>query len=154
MEILYEYDSEKLLRKYGIKTPKSIITDNLEEVLKFFEENNGCVIKPANEIHKTEKGVFICKNKEEVVNAFNKLKLVYCAEILEGFELFIGGKITEFGKVMLIGWGGIYTEILKDYKCFKIPFDKTTFDIFGYLHFLFFEFRFTFGTFQISAFSF
>ena len=128
MNILYEFEAEQFLRNYGIDVPKSIKTNDLNEVLKFFEDNNGCVIKPADKLHKSEYGVFICRTKEEVISAYEKLnRFVYCAEILQGFELFLGGNISEFGKIILIGWGGIYTEVLKDYVGIKIPVDKESF---------------------------
>lgn len=73
-------------------------------------------------IHKTEIGGVIKVNTEiEAKEAFNKLikmkqvEKIIVQESKQGFELIVGAKSdSQFGHLVSVGIGGIYTEILRD----------------------------------------
>ena len=89
-------------------------------------------------MHKTEKKVvFINLNsKKDLENAYDSLKKVIFKEKLEnysillqkqvsGIELILGIKEDkQFGKVLLFGSGGIFTEVLKDSSIKILPVSK------------------------------
>jgi len=76
-----------------------------------------------NVIHKTDVGGVITNidSLEEAKDAFEKLmkikgtEKVLIQEQLDGVEMIVGSKWDpQFGSIVTVGFGGIYTEILKD----------------------------------------
>lgn len=86
--------------------------------------------------HKTDVGGVITgiDNKEELTIAAQKIKKIdpsagfLIQEMIKGQEMFIGAKRdATFGLVMVIGLGGIYTELLKDISYRLFPFSYEDF---------------------------
>ena len=111
--------------------PKEYIGSK-QEIIKVFDKfKKPCVLKITNKIHKTEFGgvVLNINTKEELLKALNKLEKIddkfLLQEQVKGVELFVGSKVDEtFGKVIVFGIGGIYTEIYKDITIRKIPINE------------------------------
>ena len=123
-EVLTEFEAEKILKNY-LPIAKNQLVHSVKEIkLKI-----PLVLKIMSKqvIHKSDiNGVKIVKEKTELEQAFNelikitknkKLKLqgILVQEYLEGHQLIIGiKKDSVFNHVILLGAGGIYTEIFKD----------------------------------------
>jgi acetyltransferase len=122
-----------LLEAYDIKAAKYIITENQEEILQFSSQYEKIVLKIANEeiIHKSDSGL-VCLNLGTQLDVKKAFREIYdkAARILpdgadplflaqqqipSGVELVIGGKRDKvFGPIMMVGFGGIFIEVLKD----------------------------------------
>ncbi len=81
--------------------------------------------------HKTEVGGVITdiKSKEELKIAYGKLKKypVVLQKMVKGYEILIGAKRdANFGTVLVIGLGGIYTELIKDiaYRIYPFSYEE------------------------------
>jgi acetate---CoA ligase (ADP-forming) len=122
-----------LLNEYDIKTVNSLITDDLNELLKFQKENHRIVLKIGNEqiLHKTEAGMVKMNldNSDMVKSVYQKMMTMSRLKLPEqiqpfflaqkqlagGVELVLGGKRDLiFGPVVMVGIGGIFIEVLKD----------------------------------------
>jgi len=85
-------------------------------------------------IHKTEvKGVRLnIENKEDAVKTFNELmKIKGCEKVLiqkmvkDGYELIVGAKRDpHFNSIVVLGAGGIFTELMKDVSFRVTPLSK------------------------------
>ena len=126
MTILDVFESQKLLKKYGIPVVKSELCEN-ETSLK--SALNGGVFPLAMKVvsssivHKTEsKGVKLdISSSLEAKKAFNELKKLkgfkgaLVQEMISGTEIIIGGKRdANFGPTVLFGLGGIFVEVMND----------------------------------------
>ncbi len=135
MRTLNQVESEKILKNQSLC--KNILTKNFNEASKW--SSFPCVIKIMSDkfLHKTEiNGVKIVHSKFEFEKAYNdltkiiKLKKIKNAKILvqefvDGDELIIGLKNdSTFGHVVLLGSGGILTELIQDVSIRKCPVDK------------------------------
>lgn len=82
--------------------------------------------------HKTEaSAVLKCKNIKEAVENFKLLKKkfpnshIVMQEQAEGIEIILGIKEDlTFGKLLMVGFGGIQAEIVKDISFRALPVDK------------------------------
>jgi len=130
-----EYKSKKILENYGIKVPKSIISNINKAVADSKKIGFPLVMKiNSNKIfHKTEvKGVFTNINSESEVKKHLKHLSKLGKEILiekmiqdQITEMIIGIKIdNQFGPVIIIGSGGIYTELVSDSVTLLLPLTK------------------------------
>ncbi|MGV8142322.1 MAG: acetate--CoA ligase family protein [Candidatus Pacearchaeota archaeon] len=130
-EVLNAYESHKFLGKV-IPVPET------QFVRKYSEITLKCplVLKIVSEqaIHKTEiGGIRIVNHQTEISESFNeliaiakknkiKLEGILVQEFIEGQQLIIGlKKDITFGHVILLGLGGIFTEILNDVAIRKCP---------------------------------
>ena len=120
-----EFESKKIIEKYGIKIPKSILSNSNSAIKDFKKIGFPIVIKINSKkiIHKTEvNGVFTNINSEsklkKIVKHLSKLGKVFLIEEMiqdQVAEMILGIKIdNHFGPVIVIGAGGIYTEIIDD----------------------------------------
>ncbi len=126
---LYYEEGKRILNSYGIKVAN--FYENIEAVKKF-----PVVVKVDSPyiLHKTDKkGVILnVNNFLELKRTFNKLKNKFPQEkiiiqhqrkIQE--EIILGIKRdASFGNIVIVGLGGIYTEILKQVEFFISPVSK------------------------------
>lgn len=89
-------------------------------------------------MHKSKSGLIKLNltSKSEITEAFNALKkkaekfkpykIIAQPMVNSGLEIIIGGnKDSQFGKLVLIGLGGIYVETFKDFATRVCPITKT-----------------------------
>lgn len=130
-----EEKSFDIIKKF-FKVPKQYFCKNEKQLNNALEKIKFPVYLKAvgkKIIHKTEvKGVIFANNEQKAIKAFKKLiKLKTCEKVLvqeaiEGVELIVGVKYDEtFGHVLLLGLGGIFTEIIKDFSMRVCPVSKS-----------------------------
>lgn len=124
--------SEDIAKKYGILTPLSYTSEN-EEILKENAYKIGypvaLKISSPNLMHKSDIGGIVLNIQDEnkLVEEYKKLEeVIQKNDIRDGLievqqfintqaYFFIGAKRdANFGTVIVFGYGGIYTEIIKD----------------------------------------
>ncbi|PPR42362.1 MAG: hypothetical protein CFH21_01134 [Alphaproteobacteria bacterium MarineAlpha5_Bin11] len=130
-----EYDSKKILERYGIRIP-SIILSNTSNVITNAKKIGFPLVMKINSkniIHKTEiKGVITNINSiNEIKKTINQLSKFKTKIIIEKMiqnkiaEILVGIKIdNQFGPVIVIGSGGIYTELISDSVTMLLPLTK------------------------------
>ena len=131
--------------KYNLKTVKSFISDNKNEVLKHAESVGYPValkIESPDILHKSDIGAvkLDLKDAEQLSSAYEeifasvnknfpeaKIDGMSVQEMLpEGFELIIGYTNDKiFGPCIMAGLGGIFTEAIKDISFRTIPLTKS-----------------------------
>ena len=135
MRILAEHEAKKLLLEYGIPTTK------FEEIKDENDINNlklsyPVVLKVSSPkiLHKTDVGGVILNinSKEKLLEEYEKLRQRFPEEIFiveemekQGIEM-IAGIVNDvaFGKCIMVGMGGIFTEIYKDVAFRMLPIKK------------------------------
>ena len=133
-------EAEKILRKYRIKTPNSVMVKKREEAAKAAKKLGFPVVMKINSpdiVHKTEKKAVITGIADEAgaEKAFDEIKKragkarfrgILVQQQVGGKEVIIGGKTdAQFGPVVLFGMGGIFVEIMKDVSLRIAPVDKS-----------------------------
>lgn len=131
-----EYEAKQLMERYGIHIPKSKIVNNLEEAKNAALEIGLPVVLKVNSteiIHKSDLGGVLTnlRNLEEVKNAYNSVaKRLSSSVLIEEMvdfeqEIILGIRKQEpFGQMLLVGLGGIFVELLKDYKTALVPVNE------------------------------
>ena len=127
-----EFESKKFLKKIGIKTPKGIISNKIKLKKDSAKIGFPLVAKiHSNQIfHKSEHNGVITniKNINELVSKTKKFKNQILIEKMVKdslIEILVGIKIDdEFGPVIVIGAGGIYTELIRETKTLLLPLTK------------------------------
>ena len=127
-----EFESKKILKKIGIRIPKGIISDKIKLKKDSAKIGFPLVAKiHSNQIfHKSEHNGVITniKNINELVSKTKKFKNQILLEKMVKdslIEILIGIKIDdEFGPVIVIGAGGIYTELIRETKTILLPLTK------------------------------
>jgi len=135
---LHQEEVSVLLRSYGIDEPKSIIVESTKDHRKL--EKFGfpvvCKLLSADILHKTELGGVVL-NVRDVAEAertyirFRKIAAKQHARFegmlvqemtKGGVELLLGGtRDPTFGPTVVLGLGGIYTELLREYRLAVSP---------------------------------
>ncbi|MFB5599806.1 MAG: acetate--CoA ligase family protein [Nitrososphaeraceae archaeon] len=140
-KIITEESAKIILSEYGINVPAySLVTSDSEASLKSKEIGFPLVAKIVSEqiLHKTDvQGVKIgIKNEEEARESFldmyNRLSKEYDVKgvllermVPKGIELIVGlQNDPQFGPVIMLGIGGIYTELFKDISFRVLPITK------------------------------
>lgn len=138
---LSESESKKLFEKFGINIPKEIVVKTHKQAIVESERIGYPVVMKieSNEIlHKTEIGgvKLGINNSHEVEEAFDeiienadkkargkKYNGVLIQKMLDkGLEIILGVNNDEqFGPMVLLGIGGIFTELIKDYVIYPAP---------------------------------
>ncbi len=131
-DFLFEHEAKELLKGYGLDTTNFLFIKSREEIeVRIKEITFPCVLKIVSRdaLHKSDIGGVIIgiKNKEELLDGFsrieniareNSIKLegfLIEEQVKEGIEAIIGLiKDRVFGHVLMLGLGGIYTEVFKD----------------------------------------
>lgn len=108
------------MKKAGIPIARSLLVSSQQE-LRGAKIKFPAVAKTISAIHKTDVGGVVkdVHNEEELLAAYAKLsklsRSVIIQDQLDGVELIVGAKVDkEFGHVILVGIGGIYTEYIGD----------------------------------------
>ena len=131
------FKAKKILDSYNIKSIESSYVTTADEALRFCG-NNKIVLKAISEnaIHKSKAGlVMLDLNKETVSGAFKELvkkaekvkpyKIIAQKMSEKGIEIILGGRVDQqFGRLILIGLGGIYVEVFKDFALRVCPITK------------------------------
>lgn len=130
---LVEFEvAKKLLSKYKILSPRTIFVSSEKEaskVAKDFKYPVFLKIYGKNILHRTEKGgVGEATNKIELLRMFSKMirikgtEGVLIQEKVLGKSLILGMKRDpQFGSVIIVGIGGIFTEVLNDVVLMVAP---------------------------------
>jgi len=142
-KVLLGKDALEMLSAFGIPICKNEKARNWKEVLNASEVIGFPLvlkISGKNFIHKTEMGAVMTsiESKAELHRAYNSLKNRIAHQVnsddfefivqkqVNGKEILIGlKKDPQFGKVILCGAGGIYTEVLKDTSKELVPVDNS-----------------------------
>lgn len=129
---LSEKEVKDLLKEYGIKTTEYKVV-NKEEDLKNIDLKFPVALKVCSGkiLHKTDVGgvKLGIKDKDELLSEFKKFKKKFPKENLlvdqmeeKGVEVIIGlVQDATFGLTIMVGVGGIYTELYKDVSFRVIP---------------------------------
>lgn len=129
-------DSIEFLKKNNVKVLDYKIIDNKEKLEEL--DDFPYVLKlSSNLLHKTEEKAVITDlySKESLISAYAHLLSILKNHKLEGkiilqkqvkgLELIVGiNKDEQFGKIILFGQGGIYTEVLDDTAIRILPIGK------------------------------
>ena len=139
--VITEESSKEILGEYGIKVPKyALVTNSDEAVQKSKEIGFPLVAKIVSPdiLHKTDVGgVKVGLSSEDEVkqafdDMFNRLKEKFDVKgvllekmVPKGVELIVGlQNDSQFGPSIMVGLGGIYTELFKDVSFRVLPVSK------------------------------
>ena len=125
---------KNLLSEFELPLIDELESNELTALLSFAEKHYPVVMKVVGPLHKTEvDGVILNLNSpEEIKQAYQKLmnipgaKAFLIQKQFSGIELYAGAKKEAgFGHLLFFGMGGIFIEILKDYRKVLVPTDET-----------------------------
>jgi len=135
VKVLAEHEAKTLVSRYGIDVPRFRVVER-EEELENINLRYPLVLKVSspNILHKTDVGGVILNitSKEMLLSSFRSLKEKFPEEKLmveemetRGVEI-IAGIIDDdaFGKCIMVGMGGIFTEIYRDVAFRMIPINE------------------------------
>jgi succinyl-CoA synthetase beta subunit len=137
MKLLDYFEGKDILDKYGIKSVESGYVASAEEATKF-SNDEFIVLKLISDkaLHKSKSGLVKLNLKgADVSKAYNELsskgkdlkpyKIIAQKMSKGGIEIIIGGRTDpQFGKLILLGLGGIYVEVFKDFALRICPITK------------------------------
>jgi len=140
-KVITEESAKKILEQYDISVPDySLVTSSEEAAAKSRQLGFPLVLKIVSQdiLHKTDVGgVKIgLRSEQEVMKAFEEMyfrlkekhhvKGVLLEKMVpQGVEVIIGlQKDAQFGPCIMVGLGGIYTEIFKDVSFRVLPINK------------------------------
>jgi acyl-CoA synthetase (NDP forming) len=131
-----EPEAKRLLSLSGIRVPRYLWSQDLEEVTSF-ADNIGypVVVKVVSPdvVHKSDTGGVLTGivHEDRLREAFTQMKGmkgfegVLVEETVTGIELIIGGKMDyQFGPVVLLGMGGTAAEIYRDTSLRMAPLKR------------------------------
>ena len=130
-----EFQSKKILQNYGIRNPRSIISNSHNVIKDSKKIGFPLVLKIDSKkiIHKTEfQAVFTdVDSEDEIKKSIKQLSKIGNNFLIEKMiqdivaEMIIGIKVDEqFGPLIIIGSGGIYTELINDSVTLLLPLTK------------------------------
>lgn len=140
--VITEDSSKEILSEYGIKVPKyALVTSSDDAVQKSKEIGFPLVAKIVSPdiLHKTDVGgVKVGLSSDDEVkqafeDMFNRLKEKFDVKgvllekmVPKGVELIVGlQNDSQFGPSIMVGLGGIYTELFKDVSFRVLPVSKS-----------------------------
>lgn len=138
MARLLEYEKARiLLDKYGIRSVDSKYLLSEKDAAKFAEGGN-IAMKAISQkaLHKTKSGlVMLNVSRDNAEKAFAELsrkaekykpyKILGQRMAPSGLEIIVGSRTDEqFGKLILIGLGGIYVEVFRDFALRVCPISR------------------------------
>ena len=137
--VLSEFESKKFLKKYGIPVTREMLTTCVEDAVTAAKTIGYPVVMKACSpllMHKSESGVIELgiRNESELRRSYarisnsveRELEGVLVQEMIAGQrELVLGlSRDPQFGPCVMLGLGGIMTEIFKDTVFRVAPFDR------------------------------
>jgi hypothetical protein len=132
MTVVPEMEFKSMLETMDFNLPKHFLINSLEDYHGKFP----AVLKVSSETitHKTELGAIVgdIKTREEFGEVLKEMKSKFPGETLyaeemakKGVEVIIGLiKDPQFGKLMLFGVGGFYSELIRDVTFKRVPIDR------------------------------
>jgi succinyl-CoA synthetase beta subunit len=136
---LIDYERARaLLEKYKIRSVESRYVKNAEEAIKF-SKGKAIVLKAISQkaLHKTRnKLVALNLDSDKAIKEnysilekraakFKPYKIIAQKMVEGNIEIIIGGKTdSQFGKMLLLGLGGIYVETFKDFSLRVCPITR------------------------------
>lgn len=128
MELLDYMKASAMLEKYGIKSIRSAYVSNPKDAIKFAGKGAIVLKLISNKaLHKSKAGLVKTGlfGEDSIRSAFEDLakkgkklmpyKIIAQEMASNGIEVIIGSNIDQqFGKMILLGLGGIYVEAFKD----------------------------------------
>lgn len=136
--VLDEAESSRLLRDFGVNANACSLVDNEAQLLEAARDYGyPIVLKTAMPgiTHKTDRGgvVLGIGNEQELRDAYGAMRdrlgpRALLAPMLEsGMEMILGTRRDpQFGPVIMLGFGGIHAELIKDVRFALPPFDWQT----------------------------
>lgn len=138
MELMEYNAAHKLLDRYKIRSVESKYVESAKEAVSF-SKGSPIVLKVISQkaLHKS-KNKLVALNlsaPKDITEQYNQLakravqfkpyKILAQKMVKDGIEIIIGGKIDQqFGKMILLGFGGIYVETFKDFSLRLCPITK------------------------------
>ncbi len=104
--------------------------NNYEDLYNQFGSQSVVKVVSANTLHRTDKSMVKIglESKDDLLNfvqQFSDKKIIIQKMIKKGIEVFIGiNKDQQFGHSLVVGSGGIYTEVLSDLTLSPIPITR------------------------------
>ncbi|MCL5122458.1 MAG: acetate--CoA ligase family protein [Candidatus Marsarchaeota archaeon] len=138
MARLLEYEKARaLLDRYGIRSIDSRYLQSGKEAASFAEKGN-IAMKAISQkaLHKTKSGLVVLNvSSDNAEKAFAELskkaekyrpyRILGQRMAPSGLEIIVGGRTDEqFGKLILIGLGGIYVEVFRDFALRVCPISR------------------------------
>jgi succinyl-CoA synthetase beta subunit len=138
MSLLEYFEAKKLLDKYGIRSIDSKYVTSAADASKFAHHSR-IVLKLISDkaLHKSKAGLvkLNLSGDEEIRAAYKELtnkgrklvpyKIIAQKMAFGGVEIIVGGRTDpQFGKFILLGLGGIYVEVFKDFVLRLCPITK------------------------------
>lgn len=140
--VLSEHESKKILKQYKIAVPKEKVVIDTEELKEAISEIGYPLVMKIDSPdipHKTDIGgvKLGIQNEEEALVAFEeilsnakfykpnaKIGGILVQEMLpKGVEIILGvHQDTQFGPMVLVGFGGVFVELFKDCALYPAPF--------------------------------
>ncbi|MEK6902899.1 MAG: acetate--CoA ligase family protein [archaeon] len=129
--------AQKLAEKYGIPmipTHAAQRENDLMEISKKIPYPWAMKVVGKTLIHKSDIGgvKLNLQNSHDAMMAFHELRTIKGCEYVavqpqrKGIEIIVGGKLdSQFGPTVLVGMGGIYTEVFKDSSLRVCPVNET-----------------------------
>ncbi len=127
-----EHESKLILKKFKIPVPKSLIT-NKKDILRDYKKIGFPLVAKINSnivFHKTEVDGVVTniKSEKELKKKIHKFKNKILIEKMvtnKVFEMIIGIKNdSQFGPTLILGAGGIYTELFNETTTLLLPINK------------------------------
>ncbi|MCL4373837.1 MAG: acetate--CoA ligase family protein [Candidatus Marsarchaeota archaeon] len=137
-ELLDYMEAYALLKRYHIKSVESTYVKSAEDAISF-SGGDAIVLKVLSQkaLHKSKSGLVELNlaTEKEIRSAFSRLERkagalkpynILAQKMLgKGLEIIIGGNTDQqFGKLVLIGLGGIYVETFKDFALRICPISR------------------------------
>lgn len=123
-------EAHRILSKYGINSARSAYIESASDAIKFSAgEPIAMKVISQQALHKSKNGLVKLRlyTAKDISSAFSELrdsarklkldkyKILVQEMVAEGVEIIVGGSVDpQFGKMILLGLGGIYVEIFRD----------------------------------------
>ncbi|MCL4379327.1 MAG: acetate--CoA ligase family protein [Candidatus Marsarchaeota archaeon] len=133
------YVAKGILDRYGIRSVRSRYAKGVDDAVSFWDGKNPIVLKALSQkaLHKSKSGLVAVDLDSEsgIRNAFRMLQrkaarlgpynIIAQQMVKNGIEIIIGGNTDpQFGKMVLLGLGGIYVETFRDFALRLCPITR------------------------------